>query len=333
MKFLALISFVFITGFSFSQNTMRFSQLNFGKGINNPAALALDGKIMADMMFRNQWLGVDGAPTSLALNAQYEVDQDMAVGLNVYHDRIGVNQNTSLAGQYAYRVRFDGNRFFALGAGIGIDNQISSLGSTVTTMPGDPLFSTSYAKVFFNASLGVYYRSPRFYIGASIPQLFQNSIGAERGFKPPRWHYYLSTGFYLHVGEKFTFNPHIQLKAAVHTPLQGDLILRNTIMGRFSFVVGYRSENSIIAGFDVLISEYVRAGYSFNHDVGKLARTKGMSNELYLGLAFPYRKENEEFGDRRYISNKGGHRSDFKKNSTRKHRKRGRRFGRKTKYR
>ena len=51
---------------AFSQNNIRFSQLNFVQGVNNPAALALDGRVMVDMIFRNQWFGIDGAPTTVA---------------------------------------------------------------------------------------------------------------------------------------------------------------------------------------------------------------------------------------------------------------------------
>ena len=107
-----------------AQNTIRFSQLNFGQGINNPSALAIDGKLMVDLIGRNQWYGFKGAPTTIALNGQYELNQNMAVGLNVFHDRIGASVNNSFAGQFAYRLNVDSYRFFALGVGLGIDNSV-----------------------------------------------------------------------------------------------------------------------------------------------------------------------------------------------------------------
>ena len=147
------------------------------------------------------------------------------------------------------------------------------------------------------------------------------------GFSPERWHYMLSTGFYIDAGENYTFNPHIQIKGAVNTPLSADLILRNTF-GLWSFIVGYRTENSIIAGVDFLLTEYFRVGYSFNYTIDRLASTKASSNELYLGFAFPYRSDRYDFGRRRYIDGKGKPRNDWKKNSQRKRRKKGVRYGR-----
>lgn len=334
MRGIVVIVFLGLAFSSIAQNTTRYSQLNFAQGVNNPAAIAIDGSMMVDLIFRNQWLGIEGAPTTVALNGQYEITQRMAVGLLAGHDRIGATQTNSFAGQYAYRLPFEYSNFLSFGIGLGIDNFVNDYTYTVTTQADDPAFATSFSKIYMNGSVGVFYNSPKFYIGASIPQLFQNTrSGAEIGFRPPRWHYYLSTGFYLSAGDRYTFNPHIQLKTAMNTPIQGDIILRNTFLNRFSVVVGYRSENSIIAGFDILITPYVRAGYSFNHDVGKLSKVKSASNELYLGLAFPYHSDRYSFGKRKYYNKKGLHKSDFRKNSQRKQFRGGRKYGRKTKYR
>ncbi len=327
------IALVILSTFAFGQNTMRFSQINFAQGVNNPAAIAHDGSMMIDLIFRNQWFGVDGAPTSAAFNGQYEFNQSMAAGLTMSYDRIGVNQTTSFAGQYAYRLGFDDKRTLAFGLGLGIDNMVSHLAGTQTTQANDPAFAQSYAKVFFNGSFGVFYNSPKFYIGGSIPRLFQTTNSdVEPGFQPPRWHYYVSTGWYL-GNKRYTFNPHIQLKGGINMPFQADLLLRNTFINRFSINVGYRSENSLIAGFDVLITNMARVGYAFNYDIGSLSRVKGASNEIYLGLAFPYNNDREDFGKRRYINNKGGSLSDHRRHSRRKHHRRGRRYGRKHKYR
>ena len=332
-KQLTLLFILFLTANSFAQNTVRFSQLNFAQGVNNPAAIAFDGSLMVDLIARNQWLGVEGAPTTIALNGQYEINEDIAVGLNAYHDRIGAEMTNSFAAQFAYRLKIDYSRLFSMGLSVGADNSVLNFGGTTVTDIDDPTFSrTGYSRVFFNASLGIFYSAPKFYIGASIPKLFQNTRdGVGGGFKPPFWHYYASTGFYLGEGG-YTFNPHIQVKAAMNAPLAADLILRNTFANRFSIIVGYRTEQSLIAGLDILISENFRVGYSFNYDIGPLAKVKGASNELYLGLALPYDNDRYDFSKRRYIR-KGRSKSDYSKNSRRKQRNSGRRYGRDNKLR
>jgi len=57
MKGILFLILCFVTSISQAQNTTRFSQFNFSQGVNNPAALALDGSYMVDLIMRNQWLG------------------------------------------------------------------------------------------------------------------------------------------------------------------------------------------------------------------------------------------------------------------------------------
>tara|TARA_B110000285_G_C15133599_1_gene625339 strand:- start:317 stop:1321 length:1005 start_codon:yes stop_codon:yes gene_type:complete len=329
MKTIYTFFLLIATNSLFAQNTIRFAQINFAQGVNNPASLAYDGKMMADLIIKNQWFGVDGAPTTVAFNAQYEIESDMAVGLNFFHDRIGAETTNSFAGQYAYRISLDFSRSIAFGIGLGLDNNAVNFMSAETTVGDDPAFANqSYSRVFFNGSFGVFYNAPKFYIGASIPKLVQSNIDEEEGsFRPKLWHYYMSTGLYL-SGKKYTFNPHLQIKAAMNAPLAADLILRNTFVNRFSVVVGYRTENSIIAGVDFLISQYARVGYSFSYDVGKLSKVKGVSNELYIGVALPYNSDRSNFGQRKFIDKKGTSKRGYRKRSNQRQQNRGQRYGR-----
>ena len=334
MKLIFTLFLLIASNGLFAQNTIRFAQINFAQGVNNPASLAYDGKIMADLIVRNQWFGVEGAPTTVAFNGQYEIDANMAVGLNVFHDRIGAEMTNSFSGQYAYRLNLDYYRSVSFGIGLGLDNKVVNFRETTTTIADDPTFANeSYSRVFFNGSFGIFYNTPKFYVGASIPKLTQNTRdGKDGGFRPRLWHYYASTGLYL-GSKKYTFNPHFQLKVAMNAPIAADLILRNTFSNRFSFIVGYRTENSIIAGVDFLISEYARIGYSFNYDVGKLAKVKGVSNELYLGLAFPYNSDRSTFSRRKFVGRKGAPKRDYRKRSSKKQHEKGQRYGRNDKYR
>lgn len=315
MRSYSLLFFsVLSASIAFGQNTPRFSQFNFAQGVNNPAALAIDSKIMVDMIFRNQWLGIEGSPSTGAINAQFELYHDMAAGLNVSYDLIGVNHATQVSGQYAYRAYFQNDNALIFGLSLGMDQRVNDLTSAQLIDANDVAFAERYSKMHFNAGFGMYYHSPKFYIGASIPQLFQSIPKSnESGFQPQRWHYYLTTGFFIDGGENYRLNPNIQIKAALNTPIQADLILRNTFYNTWSLVVGYRSENSLIGGVDFLIGGRYRFGYSINHDVGKLARTKGLSHELYMGIGLPYHNSREEFSQRKYLNRKAAIKRDFHK--------------------
>lgn len=316
---LTLLICVLSASISFGQNTPRYSQFNFAQGVNNPAALAIDSKIMVDMIFRNQWFGLEGAPSTGAINAQFELYHDMAAGLNVSYDLIGVNHATQISGQYAYRAYLENDNAFIFGVSLGMDQRVNDLPSAQLNDLNDPAFSMRYSKVRFNAGFGMYYHSPKFYMGFSIPQLFQNidnfdEFGARKtGFQPPSWHYYFTTGFFIDGGDNYRLNPNIQVKAALNTPIQADIILRNTFMNAWSINVGYRSENSLIVGGDFLIGGRYRFGYAMNYDVGKLSKFRGMSHEVYMGIGLPYHNSREEFSQRKYLNRKASTKRDFHK--------------------
>lgn len=311
MRTIIALLFTVICASSFAQNTYRFSQFNLAKSLYNPAALATDASYSADLIYRNQWAGIDGAPSTFGFNAAYELMEEMAVGINFYSDKIGLTQTNSFTAQYSYRLLFDKRKYLAFGLGIGGDNYSSNLGAATVIEANDPAFAQSYSKFRVNGSFGMYYRSSNFYAGFSIPQLFQNSstkISDTRNVE--RWHYNFISGYFIEVSDNFIFNPNVQIKATWNAPIQGDLVLRG-ISNNLGFSLGYRTENSLILGMDFMFARKVRVGYAFNHDFGSLARVKGMSHEICLGLALPYYFNGDGFDRPKYIGRKGGMKMDY----------------------
>ena len=293
-----------------AQNVFRYSQFNFLKSMYNPAALASDAQLSADLVYRNQWVGLAGAPTTIGMNVASELNSNMALGINFCSDKIGLNQSTSVSAMYSYRMVFANRQYLSLGLGIGADNVIYDYAAASTTMPNDPAFSQSYNLWKLNTSLGAYYRTAKGYVGFSIPQLFQQTpSGPESGFTIPRWHYMLIGGYFFEIGKNAYFNPNIQLKYTKNAPIQGDILLRG-VFGSVGVSLGYRTENALIAGADFLIAGKFRVGYSFNYGIGSLTRAKGASHEVHLGFGLPYYYTSDTFGGGKFLSKNG----KFKRN-------------------
>jgi type IX secretion system PorP/SprF family membrane protein len=302
---IVFLSPLFIQG----QNLYRFGHYNFTKSVYNPAALGADASFTADLVYRNQWRGIDGAPQTGALNASYDLNQTMAVGINFYNDRIGLNQTNSFSAQYSYRLLFDERKYLAFGVGLGGDNFAWNWNSANANLANDPVFSGSYSVFRFNGSFGMYYRTPRFYAGFSIPQFFQNTSQSSR-LDVKQLHYLFMSGYYFELSDDFILSPSAQLKIVPNAPIQADFLVR----GIYQFMglsVGYRTENSFLIGVECMLKEKVRVGYMFNYDIGKLARVKGGSGEIYLGLGLPYYFNKTERS--KYIGKNGGFNKGYKK--------------------
>lgn len=317
MRGLAALIAIGLGTWGMTQNLPRFSQINVAKGLLNPAAYGADAKLSVDLLYRNQWIGTQGTPNTAGLVAGYEITPSHAVGLTAVNDMIGVARTTSITAGYAYRLIFNEEQFLAFGANVGIQNVNSDYSRLFVLEQGDEAFTSSFNQWRFNAGFGMYYNGPNMYLGLSIPTLFENvHRGPDNGFNISNWHYYLTGGFYIAKQDaKYVFNPCVQVKAVANAPIQGDLLLRNIFNGKFAFSLGYRSENALIAGFDFMVVNRVRFGYSFNYNLGPLSKVMGTSHEVFLGLGMPYYYGPDRFHQRKYVNKKGGFYKDYHRQS------------------
>ena len=286
LKRLITITILFLSVSASAQNLYRFGQYNFTKSIFNPAALGADASITADLVYRNQWRGIDGAPQTAAINGSCDLNPSMAVGMNFFNDRMGLNQTNSFLAMYSYRLLFDERKYLAFGLGLGGDNYTWSLNDATTETPNDPAFQGSYSAFGFQSSFGVYFRTHHYYLGFSIPQFFQNTTRSSR-FVSDQLHYNFIGGYYFEVTDDLIIQPSAQFKIVPNAPIQVDLQVR----GIYQFMglsLGYCTENTLFTGLDIILKERVRIGYMYNFDLGELSGVRGGSGEIYLGMGLPY---------------------------------------------
>lgn len=316
MRFSILFALLFVCQLVVGQIVPRYSQINFGQGINNPAALSIDSKIQIDGIIRQQWTGFKGVPATGVIQGSYEFFEDMAAGAVISYDNIGVNHSFQFQAQYAYKFIFENTNMLNLGLSVGFESKTQDLRASNTVEPGDPAFRESYYNQFgIQTGFGIYFNTPNFYLGFSIPQMFQNQLfGPNSTMKFDQWNYFLSAGGYINGGGNYTFNPHIQINAAMNAPIHATIILRNSFNEKWSFVLGYRTENAIIAGADFQFGGRFRLGYSFGYGISKLGRTLGISNEVYLGVGLPYyHRTKDDFSKGKYYNKRGRIKRDFRK--------------------
>ena len=119
-----LVSILYCTH-SNAQQQATYAQYMFNGMAINPAYAGSHDALSASLLTRFQNVGLDGAPNTQTFSAHSPlVNQRMAVGLMVVHDKIGVIGQTGINGVYAYRIpmRKDASLSFGLQAGLGMYN-------------------------------------------------------------------------------------------------------------------------------------------------------------------------------------------------------------------
>jgi hypothetical protein len=96
------------------------TQYLFNGLLINPAYAGSRKALTANLTWRQQWAGFEGAPRTQVLSIHSPLpEKKLALGLLLINDRIGVAHETAVTSNYAYRIRLGrGQLAFGLGAGV-----------------------------------------------------------------------------------------------------------------------------------------------------------------------------------------------------------------------
>lgn len=279
----------------YAQHTPVTSQYLFNGLLINPAYAGSRDALTANLTYRRQWVGFEGAPVTQVLSVHSPLtSKNIALGLLVYNDRVGVSRETGVFSNYAYRVPFRrGKLSFGLGAGIKLLQ--ANWSAVQTTTPGDAEFAVdSRGVVQPNFSAGTYYYTKRFFVGASLPFILSHTYDASS----ERWkvenetrHYQpmLTAGTLVKLGADMQLKPSVLLRFAPAAAIQADLNANLIYRDRFWLGVSYRTDDAVVLSLEVLPTQQFRLGYAYDLGLNALSTYHHGSHELMLQYEFGYR--------------------------------------------
>lgn len=294
-----LISGLFLSGInSYSQNQFHVSQYMLHHGFVNPGAIGNSNAVSGAIFYRNQWAGVDGAPTVMGLNINKPFSKGKNhLGLTIVHDRIGVSKNFEFTATYAYRMKLGVNKYLNLGLSATMALMQSNLLSVQTTVENDPLFSANTPSFTMpNAKFGAYYFTPKFYVGFAIPNLLENKVIYETTytgiteFNPASMHYYLHTGYSFALNENFDLNPSVMLRQVSGSPLSIDINAQFMYKKKFGAGFSFRTAKELVGLINYQVSDMFRLGYSYDFNWGQLGTFSRGSHEIMLIFKYMEKK-------------------------------------------
>jgi type IX secretion system PorP/SprF family membrane protein len=206
--FLALLSFAEGN----AQQDALYSQYMFNPFMINPAYAGSRNATSAVLLFREQWLGIDGAPSTQTFSIHSPFAKNkMALGLNISNDAIGPTRNTGGFLTYAYHLKMPKGKL-SMGLRGGMYN--SRLDQSLLNYQDqtDHFIGTSTTNALSPSfDFGLYYYTNKFYAGLSSTHLSQNKFiyeGVPEGanFVLKR-HYMLATGFAWEMSKNAVLKP------------------------------------------------------------------------------------------------------------------------------
>lgn len=282
---------------SVAQQEAMYTQYMFNSLAINPAYAGSRNVISATALYRNQWSGIDGAPktSTFTIDAPLK-DKKIGVGLQIFNDKLGITNTNGLVLSSAYRIRMD-KATLSFGLQGSVSNfklDFASVNLDETGGTYDPAFSQNVNSTQFNFGTGIYYNSDKFYIGASIPQLFPNRLSnssASSNEAKQRMHLFISSGYVFTVNEDVKFKPSFLFKGVQGAPLEADINASFWLKDVIGLGVQYRTNADVSGLLEVQASPQIRIGYAYDHSITKLRNFNSGSHEIMLRYEFGFEKD------------------------------------------
>ncbi|MCB0795270.1 MAG: type IX secretion system membrane protein PorP/SprF [Flavobacteriales bacterium] len=280
---------------SHAQHSPLTSQYLFNGLLINPAYAGSRDALAANLTYRHQWAGFDGAPVTQVLSVHAPLKgRKVGLGAMVFNDRIGVTNETGFFTNYAYRMRL-GKGKLALGLGAGVNMLQANWSQVQVQDESDVNFSSNTRSVVRpNFSGGVFYYQKRYFLGLSLPFFLSRQYDPERETflvtNDVRKYQPMLTGGYLwSLGRNLKLKPSAMIRYQVSAWPQADLNTNLIIKDMFWVGVSYRTEDAVVGMFEVLPTPQWRLGYSYDLGLSRIAPHHAGTHELMIQYEFGYR--------------------------------------------
>lgn len=296
MKKLLMILFITVGVLpSFAQQDAMYSQYMFNPFMINPAYAGSRESTSAVLLFREQWLGIDGAPSTQTFSIHSPFSkQKMALGLNLINDDIGPTKNSGIFATYAYHLKL-GKAKLSFGLRGGVYNSRIDLNALNYRDPLDEINGTGTVNSMVPSfDFGMYLYSKKYYVGFSSTHLNESKFNFSGMTTTTnivlKRHYMLAAGGAFPVGENTVFKPTTLIKFVPSAPVNIDLNASFLLRKVFWLGAGYRSAGSVVLISEYNITNSLRVGYSYDLVLNQLKRFSGGTHELMVGFDMNFGK-------------------------------------------
>lgn len=267
-----------------AQQDPLFSQYMFNTLAFNPGYAGSADVLTAMALSRHQWVGFAGAPNTQTLVVHSPLPgRTLAIGGSILNDAIGPSQQTSAFVDAAYRIRTGARSRLAFGLKGGIGFYQADL-AALSTVQAEPANLNISGKVLPNFGFGLYWHSPRHYLGLSAPKLLENTIGSDGTVVVSREirHYFLMGGYVVDLNRDLRFKPGFMLRAVQGAPLSLDINANFLLRDKVWFGALYRFSSGPGFMAQYRFTEQLRGGYAFDLTTTRIGAYSAGTHEVMV---------------------------------------------------
>ncbi len=276
-----------------AQQDPHYTQYMYNMNVVNPAYAGSKESISGGLLYRTQWVGLDGAPKTATFDIHSPIGKNVGLGLSVVSDEIGPVKETNAYADFSYTLNLGGEHRLALGLKAGATFQkvglYSDIGSGYLPDPDDIAFDEDTDNTYFNIGTGVFYYTQKYYVALSVPNMLKathldvtNDSGDSLEFGNETSHYFLTGGYVFNLSANTKFKPSFMLKSAFNVDPSLDVSANFLLYEKLELGATYRLDDSFGAMVNFAVTPSIRVGYAYDHIFSDLEGTAPASHEFML---------------------------------------------------
>lgn len=287
-KLIFFLAFNCLAVVIYGQQDAQYTQFMFNKLAINPAYAGSKHVFCASALYRNQWVGMDGAPITQAFNMHGRFDKkNIGLGISVVHDEIGIFNDWYLNMMYDYQLKL-GKGKLNIGAQGSVNYMKARWDLSQPDQIGDyTIGGANSTKLYPNFGAGVYYHTPTYFIGVSAPNLIKHDLeftspqaGDEISNKDR--HYFLMAGMVLKLNHTVQFQPSILFKHVNHSPFDFDVNASFLFFNKLLAGVSYRFQDSVDGILQFHFNPCLKVGFAYDYTLSELRKYHSGSFEVMI---------------------------------------------------
>jgi type IX secretion system PorP/SprF family membrane protein len=285
-----LILFLLFSLRSVAQIETMYSMYRINPIISSPAFAGTmeeghRGEIV--MMDRQQWLGIQGAPRTLALTANFQYKPKIGGGFLLLADQAGPLRVATMAGDLAYHVQFNPEWSMAGGIRLGVSSVYLDYDGIQVVDPNDPILATNKGSgLKGNTGWGVRFNHKGgFFASLSMPRVLSYDFGGFSGAYKDVTYLYINAGTTVRVNDQLSFSPSFMARAAQDVPLSWDMNVMARIGKAFDAGLAYRHKDSYGLRFGMQANPKIYLGYIYEMPISGLSKVSNQTHEIALRLS------------------------------------------------
>jgi|SRR5690554_1052149 len=267
-----------------AQQDSQYTQYMYNTITVNPAYAGSRGSLNILGVYRNQWVGLDGAPETLNFSAHSPIGvKGVGLGVGFTSDKIGPSSESILTADFSYTVQMAEELKLSFGLKGGMS--IWSLDPNKLNIydPNDyNLRQENNSSPIIGA--GFYVHTEKWYVGISSPNFLETEHydDVQVSTAMEKTHLYLIGGYVFDLNPNLKLKPAALVKAISGAPLAIDISANALLYEKVTFGLAYRLDAAVsaLAGFQ--ISENMMVGYAYDYDTTELGNYNNGSHEIFL---------------------------------------------------